>query len=67
MKTKTDTPRIADAVQVAGNLYQITYRHTAEFDGPVPYSYLRRLARDGYTVHVDPGPYDGDLHVVSTD
>ena len=67
MTTPTTTGKLANAVQVAGNLYQITYPYTADCDGPVPYAYLRRLARDGYTVAVDPGPYDGEIHTVSAD
>ena len=59
--------KLANAVQVAGNLYQVTYPYTSDCDGPVPYAYLRRLARDGYHVSVDPGPYDGQIHVVSAE
>jgi hypothetical protein len=63
MKTETKTGKLATARQISGNLYDVTYPYTVDLDKAVPYEYLRRLTRKGYTVtcHDEDG-----THVVAT-
>lgn len=48
MKTKAAT-----AVRVDGNVYDVSYPGTADYDRRVSYRYLRLLAKRGYLVTVD--------------
>lgn len=49
----TQKSKIARAVCVNGQtLFDVIYDGRVEMDSAVPYSYLRKLAQDGYEVHV---------------
>ena len=45
--------KTAKATRTGGDTYTVTYVGANDMDSDVPYAYLQRLARDGYTVTVD--------------
>jgi hypothetical protein len=49
--------KTAIATRIDGALYDVTYVGGADQDRCVPYSYLERLARNGYEVRIQAGRF----------
>jgi len=54
----------ANPIDGHGTLFDVTYVGHADCDSRVPFSYLKKLSRDGYRVHVAASQADGDKPMV---